>query len=114
MMGKALTVACVGVGYWGKNLVRVFGGLPDVQLKTVCDSNPDAREGIREQYPDVQVEAQYEQVLKDDEIEAVVLAVPAIHHYKAALAAGKHVYVEKPMTLDVAEAQRSLERKGAP
>ena len=96
MMGEPLRVACVGAGYWGKNLVRVFDGLPDVQLKVVCDSSPEIRQAMQQQYGDVRVEADYDMVLKDGEVEAVVLAVPAIHHFaaakaaKAALVAGKH------------------------
>jgi len=112
MMGEPLRVACVGAGYWGKNLVRVFDGLPDVQLKVVCDSSPEIRQAMQQQYGDVRVEADYDMVLKDGEVEAVVLAVPAIHHFaaaKAALVAGKHVYVEKPMTLDSAEAQELVD-----
>ena len=112
MMGGPLTIACVGAGYWGRNLVRVFGGLSDVRLKVVCDSNVEVRQAMQQQYGDVRVEAQYEVVLKDSEVEAVVLAVPAIHHFsaaKAALAAGKHVYVEKPMTLDTAEAEELVD-----
>ena len=91
MMGEPLRVACVGAGYWGKNLVRVFDGLPDVQLKVVCDSSAEIRQAM--QHGDVRVEAEYDMVLKDGEVEAVVLAVPAIHHFaaaKAALVAGKH------------------------
>jgi len=93
MMGEPLRVACVGAGYWGKNLVRVFDGLPDVQLKVVCDSSREIRQAMQQQYGDVRVEADYDMVLKDGEAEAVVLAVPAIHLFaaaKAALVAGKH------------------------
>ena len=84
MMGGPLTIACVGAGYWGRNLVRVFGGLPNVRLKVVCDSNAEVRQAVQQQYGDVRVEAQYEVVLKDSEVEAVVVAVPAIHHFSAA------------------------------
>ena len=108
MRRSTATLACVGAGYWGKNLVRVFSGLPDVRLKTVCDASPDVRKAMRDQYPDVKVCAEYEEVLNDGEVEAIVLAVPAVRHFeaaKAALESGKHVYVEKPMTLCVSEAE---------
>ena len=83
-----------------------------MRLKVVCDSNAEVRRAMQQQYGDVRVEAQYEAVLKDSEVEAVVLAVPAIRHFsaaKAALTAGKHVYVEKPMTLDAAEAEELVD-----
>ena len=111
-METAVTLACVGAGYWGKNLVRVFEGLPDVRLKTICDSSSDILESMQNQYREAEVCADYSEVLADPEIEAVVLAVPAVRHFEAAkkaLEAGKHVYVEKPMTLCSAEAVELVE-----
>ena len=106
------TLACVGAGYWGRNLVRVFAGLPEVRLKTVCDANADIRKAMRAQYPEAEVAASCEEVLADREVEAVVLAVPAVRHFaaaRAALEAGKHVFVEKPMTLSGGEAEELVE-----
>ena len=108
MASDDTAVACVGAGYWGKNLVRVFHRLPGTWLKSVCDADPAIRAGLREQYPDVHIAAEYDQVLGDDEVEAVVLAVPAAQHFsaaKSALEQGKHVYVEKPMTLRSEDAE---------
>ena len=107
-----MTIACVGAGYWGRNLVRVFHGLPEVRLKWVCDLSEEIRDGVRQQYRDVEVAEVLDPVLADPEVEAVVLAVPAGQHFKAArraLLAGKHVYVEKPMTLDVGDAEELVE-----
>jgi predicted dehydrogenase len=101
-------MACVGAGYWGKNLVRVFHDLPQADLKLVCDPDEKVRTNIQAHFKDLRVVEHYEQVLADDSIEAVVLAVPAVRHYecaKMALNAGKHVYVEKPMTLSVKDAE---------
>ena len=112
MAESRLNVACVGAGYWGKNLVRVFHGLQNVRLKTVCDREAKIRASVRELYQDVDVVAEFGDVLKDDEIDAVVLAIPAVHHYETAcqvLDSGKHVYVEKPMTMDVAEAEQLVQ-----
>lgn len=111
-MKRVVTLACVGAGYWGKNLVRVFEGLPDARLKTICDSSAVILESMQNQYHEVEVCAEYSEVLADPEIEAVVLAVPAVRHFEAAkqaLEAGKHVYVEKPMTLCSAEAEDLVE-----
>lgn len=110
--GERTTLACVGAGYWGRNLVRVFAGLPEVRLKTVCDANAGIRKAMRAQYPEVEAVASCEEVLGDREVEAVVLAVPAVRHFaaaRAALEAGKHVFVEKPMTLSGGEAEELVE-----
>ena len=112
MSDGTTTVGCVGAGYWGKNLVRVFAGLPGARLKTICDEDAGVRGRMEAQYSGISVTGDYSAVLADGEVEAVVLAVPAPGHYgaaKAALEAGKHVYVEKPMTLAAAEAQELVD-----
>lgn len=113
---RKITVACAGAGYWGKNLVRVFHDLPGVRLKAVCDPNESVRQAMGRQYPDLQVVEDFASVLRDPEVEAVVLAVPAIHHYEAArqaLEAGKQVYVEKPLAMSSGEAQGLVELAAA-
>jgi len=90
----------------------VFHDLPGARLKQVCDLSEGVRKNICAQYRDVEVVAEYARVLADEEVEAVVLAVPAVDHFEAvrqALEAGKHVYVEKPMTLSVAQAEELVE-----
>ena len=112
MSEEPVTLACVGAGYWGRNLVRVFHLLPAAQLRLVCDLSEEIRGAMRQQYQDVEVVESYAQVLEHEEVEAVVLAVPAVHHFEAARQAlehGKHVYVEKPMTLSVSEAEELVE-----
>ena len=112
MGNSSVTVACVGAGYWGKNLVRVFYGLPEVRLKWICDQSAAIREVMGGQYADVEVVDAYERVLEDGEVEAVVLAVPAVLHFelaRRALECGKSVYVEKPLTLSAAEAAELVE-----
>ena len=107
-----VNIACVGAGYWGKNLVRVFRDLPDVHLQQVCDADPKIRAAIEQQYPEVTTGADYDRLLADESLDAVVLAVPATHHYelaRQALVQGKHVYIEKPMTLNSTDAERLVE-----
>lgn len=104
-----VNIACVGVGYWGKNLVRNFYDLPGADLRVCCDLNQDLLDRITEQYPGVKVTQDYGEVLASPDIDGVVIASPAKVHYdlaRRALEAGKHVYVEKPLTLraDHAEA----------
>jgi predicted dehydrogenase len=101
-------MACVGVGYWGKNLLRVFYNLPDASVEWIGEPDSSKHENFKKQYPDVELVTDYGGVLTNPDIEAVVLAVPAIQHFsmaRAALEAGKHVYVEKPMTLTGRDAE---------
>ena len=110
-----VSIACVGAGYWGRNLVRVYGSLPGAHLKMVCDSDPQVRGRVASQHSDVTVVSAYESVLQDAEIKAVVIALPAVQHYEAAklaLESGKHVFVEKPMTTKVDEAEQLVEIAG--
>ena len=100
-----INVAVAGCGYWGKNLVRNFSALG--ALHTLCDDDAERLEAMRETYPHVKhARRQYEEVLADPEVDAVVLATPAATHYtmaKSALSAGKDVFVEKPLALRVEE-----------
>lgn len=102
-----VNVAVIGAGGWGKNLVRNFAGLKECRLKTVCDLNEKTLAGHKAAFG-VATTTQADEVLKDTEIEAVVVATPAPSHFdvaRQALESGKHVYVEKPMTLSVADAE---------
>jgi UDP-2-acetamido-3-amino-2,3-dideoxy-glucuronate N-acetyltransferase len=95
-------VAVVGVGYWGKNLVRNFHALG--VLGALCDSDKFLAEDYKKKHPEVQFYPKYSEVLDDTSISGVVLATPAVSHYemaKAALEAGKDVLVEKPLAIDV-------------
>ncbi len=111
-----ITVAVVGAGGWGKNLVRNFASLADCRLKTICDLSPELLEKHGAGYPGVQTTQEVGDVLADDEIDAVVVATPAPTHFDLArrvLDAGKHVYVEKPLTLSVGEAEALVEQADA-
>jgi predicted dehydrogenase len=101
------TAALVGYGYWGPNLLRNYMELPGAWVQWVCDSRPEALEKAKDRYPAVQGTTDYQEVLADPRVEAVVLATPISTHFslaKQALLAGKHVFVEKPMTGSTAEA----------
>ena len=87
----------VGLGYWGKNLVRNFDEL--AELTWLCDSAPDLREEFARRHPQARVTGSFDDVLADDGVEAVVIATPVLTHHELALRAleaGKHVFVEKP------------------
>ncbi len=97
-------VAVAGMGYWGKNLVRNFHELG--ALATVCDSSETVEAGCRKEYADVKFCRDFTAVLSDASIAAVALATPAVAHYtmaKAALRAGKDVFVEKPLAIEVGQ-----------
>jgi predicted dehydrogenase len=100
MMNDTLpTVAIIGCGYWGKNLVRNFNALQ--ALAMVCDTSPAGQALAAEVAPQVKIEEQFEQILSSP-VMGVVIATPAETHYrlaKQALEAGKDVFVEKPLAL---------------
>jgi len=95
------TIAVIGSGYWGKNLVRNYHQLGALRL--ICDRNETLIGQFKEQYPDVEICLAYNDLLTRPDIDAVVIATPAETHFtlaREALLAGKHVYVEKPLVLE--------------
>ncbi len=102
------TVALVGYGYWGPNLLRNYIELQGAWVQWVCDSDPEALKRVATRYPSVPCSSDYQQVLDDATVDAVVLATPISSHFplaKQALLAGKHVFVEKPLAGSTAEAK---------
>lgn len=95
------TIALVGYGYWGPNLLRNYMELPLATVKWVCDLRPSVLERAAGRFPTVRTTESINDVLKDPDVDAVLVATPIGTHYKlcrAALLAGKHVFVEKPLT----------------
>ncbi|HDS15884.1 MAG TPA: oxidoreductase [Proteobacteria bacterium] len=100
MVQEAVKVAVVGSGYWGRNLVRNFYQLG--VLAAVCDRSPESLQSVKHSFPEVLVTSSYDQILSDSFISAIAIATPAEMHYPMvckALAAGKDVFVEKPLSL---------------
>jgi UDP-2-acetamido-3-amino-2,3-dideoxy-glucuronate N-acetyltransferase len=103
-----INIALIGAGYWGKNLARNFAELGS--LYCVCDPNPATAQSIALEY-NVPV-LRLEHIFEDKEISAIAIATPAVTHYeiaKKALKFGKHVFVEKPMVLDLDHAKELCE-----
>ena len=103
-------IAVLGCGYWGKNLVRNFAQLN--ALGMVCEPSREGRKVAVEIAPDVHVSAVLEDALRDENIQGVVIATPAETHHSiviSALRAGKHVFVEKPLALTIAEGREMRE-----
>ncbi len=110
----AASVAVVGMGYWGKNLVRNFHELG--ALAAVCDSDPAVEGSLRQQYGAVRYCASYEALLADPTITAVALATPAVSHFemaRAAMKAGKDVFVEKPLAIEVSQGEELVRLAGS-
>ena len=107
------TIAVVGCGYWGPNLLRNFISLPRCRVKLICDTDTNRLEHLKALYPGLQGTTEFQAVLGDAEIQAVVIATPVRFHFDMAmkcLEAGKHVLVEKPMARTSAEVARLMER----
>jgi len=94
------TVAVIGAGYWGPNLARNFRSSPDWDLVAVCDLDAERAARVVGERSTVAVETDVTRLLARPDLDAVAVATPARTHaplVKAALAAGKHVLVEKPL-----------------
>lgn len=105
---RTIGVGVIGCGYWGPNLVRNFVEQRRVNLRWICDLDESKLNKLKRRYPFVSTTPKFEEVLTDKEVEAVAIATPVQTHHKlarAALQAGKHVLVEKPLTNDVALAE---------
>ena len=100
----------VGLGPWGSNLARNFNEIAG--LKWLCDLDEGRFNGLANRFPSTKFTRRFEDLLEDPEVEAVVVATPVISHsalVKQALNARKHVFVEKPMALNAADAEELLE-----
>ena len=112
MTSSPLNIAVVGLGHWGPNLARNFNLLPDARLHTLCDADPARLQRVGANYPAARQTDDFDSVLADPAIDAVVLATPVHTHFKlasAALQAGKHTFVEKPLARTSAEARQLVE-----
>ncbi|MFC1551242.1 Gfo/Idh/MocA family protein [Candidatus Latescibacterota bacterium] len=104
------SVAVIGSGYWGKNLIRNFHELG--ALKIICDKDFGTLAKLQTQYPKVETGPDFFKVLAREDIKCVVIATPAETHYsmvKEALEAGKHVFVEKPFVMREDEGQKLID-----
>jgi predicted dehydrogenase len=111
-VGAMIRVAIVGYGYWGPNLVRNFAEAAGSRVDAVCDARPERLAAVAKRYPAVRTTSDFADILRDREIDAVAIATPVRAHYEMALAAleaGKHVLLEKPMTETADQAQRLID-----
>jgi predicted dehydrogenase len=111
-MKTGLKVGVVGCGYWGPNLIRNFRALGDCQLKMMCDVSEQRLKHMKSLYPEVVAETSYERMINEGDLDAVVIATSVRFHYpmaKAALQAGKHVMIEKPLAASTAECEELID-----
>ena len=105
---KKLNIGVVGCGYWGPNLIRNFRALGDCNLKVICDLETNRLNHLKALYPEVEGSTDFKHMLNGAGLDAIVIATAVKTHHplaKAALLAGKHVFVEKPLAASVAECE---------
>ncbi|MBN1793568.1 MAG: Gfo/Idh/MocA family oxidoreductase [Candidatus Omnitrophica bacterium] len=106
------TVAVVGCGYWGPNLIRNFFQMPNVHLAALCDLNKGRLSKLAAQYRIEKITTDYRELIADSAIDAIVVATSVSTHYSIArdcLLGGKDVLVEKPLTFDAAQARELVD-----
>ena len=105
-------IGIVGFGYWGPNLARNFAALDDCRLAAVCEIRPELAKRAAEYYPSAKVTGDYDELLMDDGVDAVVISTPVSTHYDLAmkaLRAGKDVLAGKPLTRTSTEARELID-----
>jgi predicted dehydrogenase len=109
---KMIRVGVIGYGYWGPNVVRNLHGTDNACVEIVCDKSSAALARARKTYPGILTTSDANEVLRSPNVDAVAVITPVWTHYelaKAALENGKHVFVEKPLTSNRAQAEELIE-----
>jgi predicted dehydrogenase len=105
-------IRVIGFGYWGPNIVRNFNRVEGARVLTICDMNQAALKRAQKAYPHIAVTNDYMDIISSPDIDAVAVITPVSTHFKLtkkALQNGKHVFVEKPFTATVAQAEELIE-----
>ena len=107
-----IEIGIIGAGYWGPNLLRNFGSLTDVRVKYVADKLPGRREFVKANFPEIHVVDDADILINDKDVSIIVIVTPVeTHSYLAekALLAGKHIFIEKPFTNSVRDAEKLID-----
>ena len=107
--GDEVTAGIVGLGYWGPNILRVLAEQANVNVRWICDRDPERLERMARRYPASIPTQRYEDLLEDPELDAILIVTPVGTHAglaEASLEAGKHTFVEKPLAASAVEAER--------
>jgi predicted dehydrogenase len=105
---RELQVGVIGAGYWGPNLVRNFSEAPGATVVAVADLDPERLGALHKRFPAVRTTTDHRELMDDPSIDAICVVTPISTHRQLAeeaLAAGKHVFVEKPLAGTVADAE---------
>jgi predicted dehydrogenase len=107
-----IRIGIIGYGYWGPNLVRNFAELSRAEVAAVSDLDQKKLDTVKKRFPAVKTSTDFQDLLRDDSIDAIAIATPVSSHFElgmAALKAGKHVWLEKPMTETSLQARKLVE-----
>ncbi|MFZ5996127.1 MAG: Gfo/Idh/MocA family protein [Nitrospirota bacterium] len=107
-----INIGVIGYGYWGPNIVRNFNGVDSLRVAAICDVNQDALARARKSYPDIGVTTDSDDIVTSSAIDAVAIVTPVSYHFelaKKALQQGKHIFIEKPFTATVAQAEELID-----
>jgi predicted dehydrogenase len=106
-----LKFGVIGYGYWGPNIVRNLRALEGCQVVAICDQTPAARKRIQAAHPGIPVHSDFHELVRSPDVDAIAVITPVWTHYelaKAGLEHGKHVFVEKPFTSTVKQAEKLI------
>jgi predicted dehydrogenase len=109
---NTLRMGVIGYGYWGPNIVRNFHGQDRSRVVAVCDKSAKSLDRVRHAFPDVRTTSDSREILNSPDIDAIAVVTPVWTHFelaKTALENGKHVFVEKPFTVNAAQAEELIE-----
>ncbi len=107
-----INIGVIGYGYWGPNLVRNFSEIGNVKVGYVVDQDQKKLDLVQRRYPSIKTTTNFQDLLQDTSIDAVAIATPVSTHFElgmAALKAGKHLWLEKPMTETSLQARQLIE-----
>src|SRR5579859_6293171 len=108
-----VTLAQVGCGYWGPNLLRALNATSGARVKWLCDLKPGRREWAKASFPGLRTTPDLAEVLADPDVDAVAVATEPVSHHavgRAVLDAGKHLFMEKPLARSAAQARELASR----
>jgi predicted dehydrogenase len=112
----AVKIGQIGIGAWGRNLLRTFTSLPGVTVPTACDTDSSQLPRLAGSFPGVEITDDPDKILSNGGIDAVVIATPPASHFdlaRKALESGKDVFVEKPLVLDIDQGRELVEIAGS-